>query len=244
MRPICGTSVSSLTTRWPSSVSRDEPLARHAADEQVAAPLGETVARVDHQSGDADRRHPHLRGLLHAFTVRAGVDGETGLVVHAETDDRPSVVPAWLNAIELVASLRTVLVGPDVAGLRMDGEPLHVAMSVAPDLRPRAGAVDERIVSRHAPVVVQPDDLAVVIRQILRRMRLELAFRSDLPVAERQEQVPVAVEGDLAAEMVAALCRRPRRAARRPSTGCRQSGRVPVSSWPVASVAPGFEKVR
>src|SRR5688500_19378229 len=44
-----------------------------------------------------------------------------------------------------------------------------------------------------------------MIREVLRRMRLELAFRRYLAIAERQEQVAVAVEGDLAAEMVAAF---------------------------------------
>ena len=87
--------------------------------------------------------------------------------------------------------------------LRMDGDPLHVAVAVAPDLRPGAGATHERVVGRHTPVVMQPDHLAVMIRQILRGMRLELAFRRYLAVAERQEQVAVAVESDLAAEMVA-----------------------------------------
>ena len=52
---------------------------------------------------------------------------------------------------------------------------------------------------------MQADDLAVVVRQILRRMRLEVAFGRHLPIAERQEQEPVPVERDLAAEMVAAL---------------------------------------
>ena len=87
----------------------------------------------------------------------------------------------------------------------MNRQPLHVAMAVAPDLRPRAGAGHERIVRRHAAVVVQPDDLAVMVGQILRRVRLEIAFGRHLPIAERQEQEPVPVERDLAAEVTAAL---------------------------------------
>ena len=71
--------------------------------------------------------------------------------------DRPSVVPARLDAIELVAALRAMFVRPDVAGLRMNREPLHVAVSVTPDLRPRAGAAHERVVRRHAPVVMEAD---------------------------------------------------------------------------------------
>ena len=78
-------------------------------------------------------------------------------------------------------------------------------MSVAPDLRTRAGAADERIVGRHAAIVVQPDDLAVMVREILRRVRLEVPLGRNLPIAERQEQVAVLVERDLAAEVSAAL---------------------------------------
>ena len=123
-----------------------------------------------------------------------------------------------------LAALRTVLVGPDVAGLRMDGEPLHVAVAVAPDLRLGAGASHKRVVTRHPPVVVEPDHLAVMVRQVLGRMRFELAFRQYLAIAERQEQIPAAVEGNLAADWCGprhastSVDARPRRPSRRPRT--------------------------
>ena len=146
-----------------------------------------------------------LHRLLHALPMRARVDGQTGRVVHAESDHRPAIVLARLDAIQLVAALRPVLVGPQIAGLRMNRQALHVAMAVAPDFRPRAGAGHERIVRRHAAVVVQADDLAVMVGEVLRRMRFEVAFRRHLPIAERQEQEAVLVERDLAAVVVPAL---------------------------------------
>src|SRR5688572_15196848 len=87
----------------------------------------------------------------------------------------------------------------------MYGQSLNVAMSVAPDLRPRAGAGHKRIVRRHSSIVVEADDLAVMIRQILRRVRVKLAFGGNLPIAEGQKQVAVAVKRNLSAEVVASL---------------------------------------
>lgn len=55
-------------------------LAHHATNKEVAAPLRETVSRVHHQAGDADRGHPDLRRLLHAFAVRAFVNRQPRLV--------------------------------------------------------------------------------------------------------------------------------------------------------------------
>jgi hypothetical protein len=101
-----------------------QSLADHPAYEEIAAPLRKAIASVDHHARDADGRHPHSHRLLHSLPMRAAVDGETGRVVHAESNHRPSVVPARLNEIEFVASLGSVLVGPHIAGLGMNGESL------------------------------------------------------------------------------------------------------------------------
>ena len=87
----------------------------------------------------------------------------------------------------------------------MNRDALNVAMTVAPDLRLRTGAVTNGLSGGHAAIVMQADDLAVVVGEVLRRVRLEIAFRRHLAIAERQEQEAVAVERDLAAEMSAAL---------------------------------------
>src|SRR5688500_19993749 len=89
--------------------------------------------------------------------MRSGVDREARRIVDAVADHRPAIVASRLNAIQLVSALRSVLVGPQFAGSGVDQQPLHVAMSVAPDLRLRSGTIHERVVRGHAPVVMQPD---------------------------------------------------------------------------------------
>src|SRR5688572_28762097 len=124
----------------------------------------------------------------------AAMDDQAGRVVDAIADDRPAVVLALLDAIQLVAALRPMLVRPQVAGLRVDDEALRVAMAVAPDLRARALATDERVVRRHAAVVVEAQDLALVVRQVLRRVGFEVALGRRLAIAGRQEEEALLVE--------------------------------------------------
>src|SRR3546814_4255082 len=88
------------------------------------------------------------------------------------------------------------LVGPRHAGLRMHGQALHVAVAVAEDLRtgivaPRAG-----VIFRHAAVVVQPDDGAEVVGDVLRLLHGVVA------VAEGHVEGAVDGEGEARAEVV------------------------------------------
>ena len=52
---------------------------------------------------------------------------------------------------------------------------------------------------------LEPEDLAVMVGEVLRRMRFEVAFRRHLTIAKRQEEKAVPVECDLSAVMTAAL---------------------------------------
>jgi hypothetical protein len=112
------------------------------------------------------------------------------------------IVPSWivvaaaLDDVHLVAPLRPVLAGVEGAADGIDGQSLLVAMAVAPDLGQRARLADERIVLGNASVIVQADDDAVMIRQVLRRMRFEVAGGRHLPVAHGYEHVAVRVEDD------------------------------------------------
>ena len=85
----------------------------------------------------------------------------------------------------------------------MNRDALDVAVAVAPNLGLRPGTADERVVRGHAAIVVQSNQLAVVIGQVLRRVRLEVALGWNLPVAERQPEIAVPVERNLAAVVVA-----------------------------------------
>ena len=101
----------------------------------VPPPLGEAVAGVQHQPRDGDGRHPHVVRVLHSLGGRAGVNRGATAVVHAVTDHGPAVVPAGLNPVQLVTTLRTVLRKPDVVRFRMNEQSLRIAVPVAPDLR-------------------------------------------------------------------------------------------------------------
>lgn len=87
----------------------------------------------------------------------------------------------------------------------MDRDSLHVAVTVAEDLRLGAGCLHKRIVRGHAAVVMQANQFAVVVAQVLRGMRFELALGRHLAIAKRQVQKALVVEGDLATEVAKAL---------------------------------------
>ena len=70
--------------------------------------------------------------------------------------------------VDLVAAERTDLGLPQLAGFRMERQPVAVAMAVGEDLRLGAGAADERIVGRHGPFVREPQRLADVVAELLR----------------------------------------------------------------------------
>jgi hypothetical protein len=77
-------------------------------------------------------------------------------------------------------------------------------MAVAPDLRSRTGTCDERIVGRHASIVVKADDRTVMVCQILRGMRLQIAGRRCLTIAHADEDVTLTIECDARAVVSAA----------------------------------------
>src|SRR5690606_1089622 len=111
----------------------------------------------DEQTRRRDGRDPVVHGLLHPLAVRGDVD-RVAAVVDPVADDGPAVVAAGPDEVELVAAARPLLVLPELAGFRMDGEALRVAVAVAPDLGQRALAVHERVVRGDAAILVQADD--------------------------------------------------------------------------------------
>ena len=93
--------------------------------------------------------------------------------------------------------LRAVLVRPQLAGGRMQRRALDVAVAVAPDLRHRVLAADERIVVGHRAVRRDAHDLADVVAEVLRLLRMRAV------IAQRQEQIVVRRLHDPAAEVPA-----------------------------------------
>jgi hypothetical protein len=74
-------------------------------------------------------------------------------IIDAERGDRPAVIVAAPDQVDLVAASRTVLVGPELAGSAVEGKTLRVAMAIAPNLGARALPKAEKIVIGTVPSV-------------------------------------------------------------------------------------------
>jgi hypothetical protein len=146
-----------------------------------------------------------MDGWLHAFSMRSLMDRGPGPVVDTVPDYRPAVIPAREHEVELISPLWPVLGEPDVSRLGVDGEALGVPVPVAPDLRARAGPIDERIVGGNAAVVMKSNSGPVVVGKILGRVCLEISPGRRLAVSDREEQEPVPVEREPTPVMPATL---------------------------------------
>src|SRR5688500_4277178 len=100
-------------------------------------------------AGWCDRRRPEVHGLLHALVRRQIAIDRFARVLATVTDDRETVVLAALDDVDLVTALRSVRARPDLAGARMDVEPLVLTQPERIDLRVSVRVADERIVARH-----------------------------------------------------------------------------------------------
>ena len=121
------------------------------------------------------------------------------LIRAPQAHERPAVVAAGHEHVDLVAAVRAVLALPDLTRAGMHGEPERRAVTEREDLGPVAVAADERIVARHAAVLVEPQDLARVRARVLRvaagRRHVDLAVgpedhaRHGARVGLRDEQI-------------------------------------------------------
>ena len=114
------------------------------------------------------------------------------VVVGAVGDERPAVVGARLQDVELVAAERAVLVLPQLARLGMERQPLRTAVAGRVDLGQVSRLAGKRVVGRRGAVVAQPQHLAGVLLGLLRAVLL-------LPLAGGEIEEAGAVEGDAAA---------------------------------------------
>src|SRR5262249_170348 len=100
----------------------------HAADKDITLPFGKAVTGIKRHTRDGNRRHPeHYRRL--EFIVCGSLGLPWSLIGSSEADDGPAVVTSGLDDVDLVASIRTVLVLPDVPGSRMNRKPESRAMA-------------------------------------------------------------------------------------------------------------------
>ncbi len=135
---------------------------------------------------------------------------EVARVDLAERHERPAVVAARHEPVELVAAHGPDLGGPKLAGVGVPREPLRVAVAVGVDLGFGAGAADERVVGGSRAVVAQAQHFADVAAEILREHAVARVVRDVARVAIADRQIDHPVGTDLGA---------PGRRARAPGIG-------------------------
>ena len=94
----------------------DERLGRQAADEAVAVPLREGLdAAVEHQIARRNHRYPIEDGLCQVGP-RVGIGNGHAVIVLAIGDERPAIILALLDQVQLVSAARAMLDLPQFAG--------------------------------------------------------------------------------------------------------------------------------
>ena len=166
------------------------------SDEHTPRPPRHQARRVERHPARPDRRHPVVQRLFHAVLHLEPVVDERSLVLAAVADHWPAVVRALRQHVDLVAALRAVLDFPERPRHRVLREAVRIAMSERPDLRERASAAGERIVSGHRAVEPEPEHLAPGAAELL-------GLFTRTVIAERDEEV-VAVHHEPSAVLRAA----------------------------------------
>src|SRR5690606_12745197 len=128
-----------------SDARADDAFGCEPAVQQVTLPLGEQLACVNGQSGGRNRLLPDVDRRLEPLDDSAASYARAG-VIDAARLERPAVVAARLDEVDLIAAERSMLVGPQLAGLRMDGHTLDVTMPPGIDHLIFIGIVYERVV--------------------------------------------------------------------------------------------------
>ena len=91
---------------------------------------------------------------------------------------------------------------PHAACFRMQRGALHVSIAESKNFRSRAGCFHERVIGRHAAIVVQPDALACVVVQLLRTLRRAFG-RTITAVPQRDKKIALPIKYDARSEMQA-----------------------------------------
>ncbi len=165
------------------------------SDQQVATPPLESRARDELDRADGECRRPLDDRRLDAVGVGPLAD-DRAVVVDAKRDDRPAVVPALDEEIQLVATARSVLGGPDRAGFRVLRHALNIPVAEREHGAERPVLAGEGVVVRDAAVGPDAEHLA-------RRHRRVLRVHRRAHVADREVQEAIAVEQQAAAPVLA-----------------------------------------
>src|SRR5512141_1156983 len=103
----------------------------------------------------------------------------------------PAVVLAALDDVYFVAATgpvktaRAVLGFPQKVCARLKIYALSVAASICPDFGPGVRLLDKRIVSRHGPIIIQPQNFSGQRIQLLRQLTIGRIARRDIQFSIR-----------------------------------------------------------
>lgn len=175
-----------LLGRVTSDGHAHDPLRAEASDEGIARPAGKQAALVDDHAGRGDDGDPEGlgRGDIRA---RAVLGDLPAVVVAALGHERPAVVGARLDQVELVAAHGAHLDLPEAA-LRVPVDAQRVAVAQRPDLRLHGALAGKGVAREGGAVVVQLDHLAQVGGHGLGRGHLVDLARRDPQRAVRAEE--------------------------------------------------------
>src|SRR5262249_29747941 len=117
------------------------------------------LACVDHHAGYSNRRVPEEKRLFHPGRAglgqrRARPAGALAAVRPAVGNHGPAIVLSGLNDVDLVAAERSILCGPQLAGLWVDDQANRVADAEGVQLWLVALSAGERVIWRRTPIVV------------------------------------------------------------------------------------------
>src|SRR5262245_49889055 len=174
-------------------------LAAESAHEQIPLPFGNPIAGVKRQAGGADRRHPIHHRHFHARSIPRLLRRLVARIDLPQRYDRPAVIAAGEQHVELVAPERPNLARPQGACLRMPRKAKNIPVAIGINFRLRARAAHEWVVRRHTAIVTQPQDLADVTAEILGAHPEARVVADDVSVAVADCHVDHAVWAKLAA---------------------------------------------
>src|SRR6267154_2342370 len=150
-------------------------LKRQRPNKKIAPPRWKLITAIHRESRRRDRRRPIDQRLLEPRALRIRRNIGTG-IVHAISDDRPTIVPARHDDVQFIAAARTMLCFVQPPTLYIEDQALLVAMAPSVDFRTDGSLSDEWIILRHAAVSVQADNLPEIGRQVLRFLAIFESF--------------------------------------------------------------------
>src|SRR5690606_1009851 len=174
---------------------------RQAADKDVALPIRKRVALIEDHARWCDHRRPGVDRINHAFLLLDAFADGGAIIIYTKRHNRPSVIGARLDNIQLIAALGPMFNLPKNAGLGIDRGSLNVAVAVGPDLRKRAILIDKRIVVGNRTVGIDADDFAEMRVEFL-RLATELLVRA---LAQCDKKIAIRVEYEARTKMELAV---------------------------------------